>query len=128
MQYIIFAVAIIIILFIFYKVRTYDSRNIPGIPKPKYDKKLHVFSAKAVDEGRKAYEQTINQNKEHKNKEAVEEYASLSEELLKFTVMYQSSSDLDDANQVKKQALYWGAWCQEYMKRTDDIANKYNLE
>lgn len=127
MDYLIYVIGAIVVLFILIKRMRRDSRDIPGIPKPRYKKELHHFSADAVNEGRKAYDKVMTLNKDHENIKALEEYASLVEELVKFTSMYLASSDLDDIEEVKKQAYYWGAWGQEHMKRTEDMAKKYNF-
>jgi hypothetical protein len=128
MEYILYTLVAIIIIILFFKQRNNNPRHILDIPKYKYDRKLHVFSAKAVESGRVAYGEAINQNKDNPNKERAEEYASLIEDLLKFTVMYLSTSKLDDVSEVERQALYWAAWSEEYEYRIDDMEKKYDLK
>jgi len=127
MGYVFIVITVIIVILYLLKLRSRDPRDIPGIPKPAYNASLHIFSAEAINDGKEAYEKAIKLNKDNPNKEIVVEYASLAEELVKFGSMYLSSSDLGDVSEIEKRALYWAAWCQEYMKKTNDMAEKYGL-
>lgn len=127
MKYVFIVIAVVIVFLYLLKLGSRDPRDIPGIPKPTYDASLHIFSAEAINGGKEKYLTVIKLNKDNPNKEIVMEYASLVEEGFKFASMYVNTSYLDDVSEKERQALYWAAWCQEYMKKTNDMAEKYGL-
>jgi hypothetical protein len=113
--------------FLIAKKRTYDPRDVPGIPKPRYDKDIHKFSVYAISEGKDMYEKIIQLNTEHPDQEIVKAYASLNEDYAKFLTMYFASGNLSNVKDVKKQSYYWAAWSQELQKREEDMRLTHKL-
>ncbi len=126
-EYVYIFIGLIIFLIILLKGKNRDPRDIPGIPKPKYDESLHHFTAEAIKDGKEDYEKVLHLNNHHPNQEIVIEYASICEDLIKFTNMYFSTSSIEDVSEVERQAYYWAAWSQEYMKKEEDMRNTHNL-
>jgi len=128
MELFLIASGIIIAIAIFYALKKVDPRDTPGIPKPKYDGKLHNFSVEAINLGKESFEKIIRLNSDHPDQEIVTIYASCCEEGHKILKMYMDTTTrVRNIEDIEKQALYWAAWMQEYMKKTEDMRLAHNL-
>ena len=118
------------LVFLYFQIarkRSYDTRDVSGIPKLHYDENMHEFSTQAIHAGKDMYEKIIQINTNHPDQDIVKAYASLNEDYARCLTMYLDTERQPKIKNNKKQAYYWAAWSRELQKQEEVMQLANNL-